>query len=276
MYLGIDVGGTKTLVASLNNHGEIVESRKFPTEKNYDHFLLELRHALAHMQHSDWQAAGVGIPTSRFNRTAGIAYRFGNLPWKSVPIQHDLEKILKCPVTIENDAKLASLSEAKLLKDKYQRVLYVTISTGIGYGLTVDCIIDSNIGDPGGRSMLIEHRGKFVPWETFASGKAIVEHYGKRAEDIHDEKTWSAIARNLKLGFLELIAVMQPDVIVVGGSVGNYFERLKKPLENELKAYETPSLPIPPLLKAQRPEEAVVFGCYDLAKQRFGNHAATH
>jgi glucokinase len=228
------------------------------------------------MQHSDWRAAGVGIPASRFNRSAGIAYRFSNLPWKNVPIQHDLEKILKCPVTIENDAKLASLSEAKLLKDKYQRVLYVTISTGIGYGLTVDCIIDSNIGDPGGRSMLIEHRGKFVPWETFASGKAIVEHYGKRAEDIHDEKTWSAIARNLKLGFLELIAVMQPDVIVVGGSVGNYFERLKKPLKNELKAYETPSLPIPPLVKAQRPEEAVVFGCYDLAKHRFVSHAATH
>ena len=153
MYLGSDVGGTKTLVATLDNEGQIIESRKFPTSQNYHHFLLELRHALAHMQHNDWQAAGVGIPMSRYDRDEGIAFRFGNLPWKNVHIQTDLERLLKCPVVIENDAKLASLSEAMYVADKYQRVLYVTISTGIGYGFTVDQQLDSNIGDGGGRTI---------------------------------------------------------------------------------------------------------------------------
>ncbi len=276
MYLGIDVGGTKTLIACLTNDGEIVESRKFPTAKNYGHFLLELRHTLVHMKHTDWRAAGIGIPVSLFDRDTEIAHRFGNLPWKNEHIQHDFEKILHCPVVIENDAKLASLSEAMLLKEKYSKVLYITISTGIGYGLTVHGKIDSNIGDGGGRTIMLEHRGKLTPWEDFASGRAIVERYGKRAEDIHDEKTWHAIANDLKLGFLELIAVTQPDVIIVGGSVGNYFERFKHLLAAELRAYETPSLQIPALKKAQRPEEAVVYGCYDLAKETFGNHAAAH
>lgn len=276
MYLGIDIGGTKTLIAALTNDGEITESRKFPTSPSYDHFLLELRHALAHMKPHDWRAAGVGIPSSRFDRKHGVAFRFGNLPWKNIHIQKDLERLLTCPVAVENDAKMASLSEAMLVKDTYRRVLYVTISTGIGYGLTVDGIIDTNIGDGGGKTIMLEHRGKLVSWESFASGKAIVERYGKRAADIHDEDTWRAISRSLKLGFLEIIAVTQPDLVVVGGSVGNYFERFKSFLSAELKQYETPSLQIPPLKKAQRPKEAVVYGCYDLAKLKFGSHATAH
>lgn len=275
MYLGIDVGGTKTLLGVFTNEGELRETRKFPTSANYNHFLLELKHSLAHLEHDEWQAAGVGIPTSRFDRDEGIALRFGNLKWTNVPIQRDLERIVKAPVALENDAKLASLSEA-IAHKKYDKVLYITISTGIGYGVTVGEHIDSNFGDGGGRAIMLPHMGKLTPWEDFASGRAIVKTYGRRAEDIHDEQTWRAIARRLKLGFLELIAITQPDVIVVGGSVGNFFERLKPFLEEELKSQETPSLKIPPLRKAKNPEQAVVYGCYHLAKQRFGHHAATH
>ena len=43
MYVGIDIGGTKTLVAALTNRGVIQEQVRFPTPKNYDHFLLELQ-----------------------------------------------------------------------------------------------------------------------------------------------------------------------------------------------------------------------------------------
>ncbi|MBC7581323.1 fructokinase, partial [Aeromicrobium sp.] len=47
MYVGIDVGGTKTLVTALTDRGEIVESIKFPTPPVYKNFLLELAHTLA-------------------------------------------------------------------------------------------------------------------------------------------------------------------------------------------------------------------------------------
>ncbi|MGH7241438.1 MAG: ROK family protein [Candidatus Saccharimonadales bacterium] len=269
MYVGVDVGGTKTLVAALTDDGEILESRKFPTPENYKHFLLELQHALVHMEHKDFKAGAAGIPVTNFNRDTGRAINFGNLPWHNVLVQADLERVFGCPFAVNNDAKLASLSEAMLLKGEYRRLLYVTISTGIGYALTVNGEIDDNIGDGGGRSIMLEHKGKLQAWETYASGKAIVARYGERAEDIHDEPTWKAIARDLTQGFLELIAIMQPDVIVVGGSVGNYFERFQLFLESALKQYETPLLPIPDLRKAQRPNEAVIFGCYDLAIATF-------
>ena len=64
---------------------------------------------------------------------------------------------------------------------------------------------------------------------------------------------------------------MQPEVIVIGGGVGTYFDRFGKILAAEIKKYKIPLVKQPVLRQAQRPEEAVVFGCYDLAKQEFAH-----
>jgi predicted NBD/HSP70 family sugar kinase len=275
MYLGIDVGGTKTLVATLNNEGVITEKVKFLTPRTYHEFLVELKTALGNLKVQDFKAGGVGIPATIIDREHGIGRRFGNLPWRDVPMLADVERIAHCPFVLENDTKMAGLSEAMLLKTKYSRVLYVTVSTGVGFALVVDDIIDPNIGDGGGRTMLLEHRGKMVPWEDFASGRAIVERYHKKAFEIQDEAIWRKISRDIAQGLIELIAVTEPEVIVIGGGVGTYFERFGKLLDQELKKYHLPIVPIPPLRGAQRAEEAVVYGCYDLTKQVYG-HAAAH
>ena len=275
MYLGVDVGGTKTLAAVLDDHGVIKERVKFPTPESYDQWLLELRHQLHHFEHKDFRAAGIAIPVLNFDRELGIARSFGNLAWKNEPVQDDLERVLGCPVVVENDAKLGGLSEAMLLKDTYDKILYVTISTGIGFSLIVNRVIDTAVGDSGGRLLMLEHKGKLVSWESFASGKAILDRYGKLAQDIDDEATWKRIAHDLALGFIELVALFEPEVIVVGGSVGTHFGKYGTFLKAELKKLETPLLPIPPIIGAQRPEEAVVYGCYDLAKQVYGSVART-
>jgi glucokinase len=150
--------------------------------------------------------------------------------------------------------------------------LYVTISTGIGYAICRDRKIETIMGDGGGRLLMQPYRGKLVPWESFASGRAIVERYGKQASQIDDAATWKLIARDLAGGFLELIAMCEPDVVVVGGSVGSHFEKLQPHLQAELRQYETPLLTMPPLEKAGRPEEAVLYGCYDLAKEVYGRN----
>jgi predicted NBD/HSP70 family sugar kinase len=274
MYLGVDIGGTKTLVAVLTESGEIRERVKFPTPENYDDFLAQLELTIEGFETKDYRACGVGMPVTVFDRKHGRGMSFGNLPWRNVPVQHDVERLVGCPVVVENDAKLAALSEAMLLKHKYSKVLYVTVSTGIGIGLVANQTIDTSIGDGGGRAILLEHRGKMMPWEDFASGRAIVERYHKRAVDITEKETWQKICRDLAKGFIELIAIMQPEVIVIGGSVGSYFDRYGKLLEAEIKKYEIPLVTLPALRQAQRPEEAVVFGCYDIVKQVF-KHADT-
>jgi predicted NBD/HSP70 family sugar kinase len=271
MYLGIDIGGTKTLCAALDANGVIIEEIKFPTNPDYKEFLKELESTIEGMEHKDFAAGAVAVPATKLDREHGIVIACGNLPWRNESVQKDIEALVHVPIAIENDAKLAALSEAMLLKDDYSLVLYVTVSTGIGYGLINHGKIDDNIGDGGGRTIMLEYEGKTMPWEDFASGKAIVQKYGKRAVDISDAETWEAISRELSKGLIELIAIADPEVIVFGGGVGHYFDRFKKPLEANLEKYHIPIIDLPKLVTAQRPDEAVVYGCYDLVKQVFPN-----
>lgn len=269
MYLAIDVGGTKTLVAVLNEHGVIKEKIKFPTPENYKDFLKQIKTSITEFNCQDYKAAGVGIPVSLFDRKRGVAINFSNLPWKNVSVAKDLRPILGCPTVVENDAKLAALSESRLLKDRYNKVLYVTISTGIGFGLIVDNQIDPNIGDDGGASLLIEHQGKTIPWEKFASGQAIYKKYGKKASEIEDQATWKTISRNIARGLITLLSITEPDIIVIGGGVGTHFKKYGDLLQAEVKKFDLPLLRIPPIIGAQRPEDAVIYGCYDYAKEKY-------
>jgi predicted NBD/HSP70 family sugar kinase len=118
---------------------------------------------------------------------------------------------------------------------------------------------------------MLEHQGVVRSWESFASGQAIVKRFGKRADEITDQKTWKIITHDIALGLYDLIAFIQPDVVVLGGGVLTNFDKFDDLLQKELQAYQTPLTPIPPIRKAQRPEEAVVYGCYELAKSLYGN-----
>jgi len=269
MYLGIDIGGTKTLVAQFDNTGVLKASVKFPTPKIYTEFLKELSIAVASFSTKKFVAGGVAAPGS-IDRSHGIAKDFGNLPWHDVPLKKDIEKIVSCPIVVENDANLAGLSEAVLLP-KYPCVLYVTISTGIGTGIIIDQAIDPELADSEGGHILLEHKGKLVTWESFASGKAIVQRFGKRASEISSQHTWNIIARDIALGLYDLIAFIQPDVVVLGGGVMEHFKKFKADLSEDLQHFQTPLTPIPPIRQAKRPNEAVVIGCYELAKRTYGS-----
>lgn len=272
MYGAIDIGGTKTLVAVFDGDGNIVEQIKFPTPKNYEDFITELAATVDKLSTTNLQRAVVAIPGMP-DRDRGVGVVFGNLPWTNVPIEDDVEKVLKCPVAIENDAKLAALSEALSVKDEFNKVLYVTISTGIGGGIVIDGKIDPHFHDIEIGQMILEHQGRFEQWEDFASGSAIVEKFGKRASDITDPQDWYIIARNIAIGLNTLIASLDPEVIIIGGGVGSHLEKFQARLEEFLKLYEYPMTPVPPIRKAVHAEEAVIYGCYELAKS---HHERVH
>ncbi len=147
-------------------------------------------------------------------------------------------------------------------------VLYLAIGTGIGYAIIDDLKINMDAGVAGGSIMLVNSGGKLVSWESIASGRAIFNQYGKKAKDIEDPETWQEISHNLAEGLQELISVFQPQVIIVGGGVGKYFDKFSDKLRKEIEDYHLPLVDLPELLGARRPDEAVIYGCYDYAKQQ--------
>jgi len=265
MYLGIDIGGTKTLVAAFTDNGQLNESLRFDTSQKYDNFESELSQAIKSLKTTSFDAACIAFP-GPVDRVNKIGVRFGNLPWKNVHTAQFLEKLIKSPVLVENDAKLAGLYEANNIIHDFKKVVYITISTGIGIALIVDGVIDSNVGDRGGNAMMLEYGGKTISWEELASGKAIVTRYGKKASEIDDPKIWKVLAHDFALGIVDVIALMEPQAIVIGGGVGSHFNKFGDFLEAELQKYKTPIAKYPKILPAKKPEEAVIYGCYQYAK----------
>lgn len=271
MYLGIDIGGTKTLIGALDDRGMIIESVKFLTPQIYPELLKEISVNVAKLSTKEFIATGVAAP-GRVDRQHGIAVAFGNLPWQNIPLKQDIHRLVKCPVVVDNDANLAGLSEAMLIK-QHRTVLYVTISTGIGTGVINNQRIDPAFADSEGGQIMLEHKGKLRPWEDFASGQAIVRRFGKRADEIEDQATWKIISHDIAIGLFDLITFIQPDAVVLGGGVCTNLSKFDELLQAELKHFETPITPIPPIYRAQRPEQAVVYGCYDLARSTYGKFA---
>ena len=268
MYLAVDIGGTKTLLALFSGNGRLIESVRFETPAEYSDFLKKLEKTYKNFEHngSKIEACVAGAP-GRIDRERGVVLAFGNLAWENVPLTRDLKKITGVNTTIENDANLAGLSEALLIRHGYRKVLYVTISTGIGSVVVIDGKIDANYADMEVGHMVFEHEGKIQKWQEFASGHALYEKYGKKASEIKDSSDWYEISRNIALGLTNCLASLTPEVVVIGGGVGAHFEKYAEQLHEALMLYSSNLISVPPLRQALRAEEAVIYGCYEFARQ---------
>jgi predicted NBD/HSP70 family sugar kinase len=269
MDLAIDIGGSKTLLAVFSPEGEVLAKHKIATAKNYQTFLKELEQTIKKdLQDYKFHYCCCAVP-GLLDRKQGIAIAFGNLSWQNIPILQDISKIVEgSKVAIENDSKLAALSEAILVQKRYKKVLYLTIGTGIGDGLVINGKLDEGMLDSEAGQMVLEHDGKLKQWEDIVSGRAIVKRFGKRAAELDDPAIWATYSRDLALGLEQLLAVVEPEVLIIGGGVGAHFDKFGHYLKDELKKLENDMVKIPPVLAAKRPEEAVIYGCYEYIKQQ--------
>ncbi len=261
MIVAVDTGGTKTLIASFGSNGEAHETIKFPTPKSQDEYVDLLRSTLQkNYGKSKVDALVIALPGIV---KEGVAIWCNNLKWKNFDAKSAFHDVFEdTPLYIENDANLAGLAEARTLKPIPTSVLYVTISTGIGTGVITEGKIDPGLRlSEGGRTM-VEFDGVIREWESFASGKAIHATYGKYARDITDGRTWYQIANRISRGFLAMIPVIQPEVVVIGGSIGRFFAHYGTQLESILHEKLPSHIPCPRFIEASHPDEAVIYGGY--------------
>jgi predicted NBD/HSP70 family sugar kinase len=269
MYLAIDVGGTKTLLAIFSEEGEIVARLKLHTDPDYNKFLENIKQTVAndfknhHITH-----CCCAIPGS-VDREKGLGIKFGNLDWQNVALRDNLSEILAgVPVLIEHDAAVGGLSEAQAFLGQYRRTLYVAPGTGIGVAFVLDGKIDPDLADnEAGHMVIEENNGTFHTWEDLASGRGLKAAYGKLASDIEDPAIWAEFASKFARGLQPLLATLQPEAVILGAGVGAQLHKFIEPLKAELKRLENKMVPIPPIIQGKRPEEAVIYGCYELIRQ---------
>lgn len=275
MLVTIDTGGTKTLISSFGRDGKMGESIKFPTPGEPAEYAQTLKKVVRERygnKHVD--AIVIAMPGVIINGVVQWAPNIGH-GWQMVPVYKLLHDMLPgVPVLIENDVKLAGLGEARAMHSTPTSVMYISISTGVGIGVIENGKIDQAMRKSEAGHMFIEYDGRIQRYESFASGRAIVTIYKKFAREITSKRTWRQIADRISRGLLVLIPIIQPDVIVFGGSVGTYYERYGDYLKEILTTHLPDHIPCPKLVQAKHPEEAVVYGCYYYGIDYLANKAA--
>lgn len=265
-YLGIDIGGSKTLIAVFDEKGDIIKQSKFPTDSNYDDFIKELEKNVAVLSTNTNIACSVAIP-GLISRDTGVVHALGNLDWRDKPIRDDISKALGLPVIIENDARLGGLAEARELIEDYDTVLYLTISTGIGGALLRSGDIVKDLQDTEMGKIPLLYEGKIQHWEDFAGGRAIVERYNKRATDIDSPEQWEEIGERISYGVAICCSILQPQAIVFGGGVGQSADKFKGHVKKYLQDHLHAIARQPEAIQAAKfGENSVIHGCFALLK----------
>jgi fructokinase len=132
---------------------------------------------------------------------------------------------------------------------------YVTVGTGIGGGVVAGGRLVHGLSHPEIGHLRIPHDTAADPFpgvcpyhgdclEGLASGPALAARWGKPGEELAgDERVWELEARYLALGLVSLVAVLSPELIVLGGGVGTaagLLPRVEAELESLLGGYVEP------------------------------------
>lgn len=174
--LAFDIGGTNTRLALVNENYEVEKDLIYPTVSgSVDDFLALIKKIVIDLDVnlSEVCAVGAGVP-GVVNKETGYIYDLPNVHIKDIDLGAFLKKEFNLPLFLRNDAEVACLAEATLgAGKKYDRVFFITISTGVGGSLCVDKEIQDYITEIGHTHYF--YHGEYYEFEHIASGTGIVK-----------------------------------------------------------------------------------------------------
>jgi fructokinase len=290
---GIDLGGTKIECAVLDADFNVLERQRVDTEAHmgYGHVIAQIKKLIdlvalkvgEYPKKVGFSTPGVLDPSSQTMKNCNTVCMNGQ------PMKTDIEKAIGIEARLANDANCFALAETLMgavpnIDPNAKVVFGVIMGTGVGGGLVVNgkAIYGKHgIGGEWGHNMIEEdgpacYCGKSGCVENVISGPALQKYYTsltgndlKMKEIVKkhqlgiDPAASQTIDRMLEYygrGISTIINVIDPDIIVIGGGVGNIdllytegYERIKKYIFNN-KIVETPI--VKPLLG----DSAGVFG----------------
>ncbi len=253
-YWGIDLGGTKIEGVVMTERGEVLARHRIPTEQagGYDHIIgriIELIDMLSETSGQYPDRIGIGTPGT-IDPPTGLQKNSNTLVLNGMPFKEDLETALGLPVAMANDANCFAIAEATLGSVPREMplanvVFGVIMGTGCGGGIVINKQVLTGgqgiagewghmyLDDSGGRC----YCGNTGCVEMVISGPATERYYQSRT-DIYrplpeivqrhhqgaDPDATATIERLLHFfgkGIANVINLLDPDVIVLGGGVGN-------------------------------------------------------
>ena len=245
MYkLGIDLGGTKIEAILLDETLDTIQRKRVPTPQNDYTKILDTISTLAADLLENIDNCSIGICTpGAISKKTGLIKNSNTQCLIGKPLKEDLENKLDKKISMENDANCFAIAESTMGAAKEFDVVFgVIMGTGVGGGIVIDKKIHqgrTNIAGEWGHHTLHQNGnncycGKQGCVETYISGPALEKRWkeltGKSQsmpEIIQNPenpkaKQWkNEFLENFGFGLANVIDILDPDVIVLGGGLSN-------------------------------------------------------
>jgi predicted NBD/HSP70 family sugar kinase len=279
LSIGLDIGGTKLIVAAADDSGRIARQVRHATPRGLDEG-LELLHAMIREVAGDAPIGGMGAAIGGpLDWEQGVVSPLHQPEWRAVPLKAIMEQRYGCPFYVDVDTNVAALGEYYASADRPRHMLYITVSTGMGGGFIVDGSLyrGANGAHPEVGHQSITYRcanpagvmcecGAPDCLEALVSGNGIRRVYGKPAEQLSPAE-WDEVGFNLGQGLRNAATFYAPDVIVLGGGVAvGGGERLigaaRQVLHDRLKL-----VPVPAVRMSHLGYETALRGALEIARR---------
>lgn len=291
---GIDLGGTKiegVILPSLDDPKPLIRTR-IDTEahKGYEHIVQQIARLVEQMQSvSGLQPTQIGFGTPGvLDPVLHTMKNCNSTALNGKPLKKDLEKKLGLQVSLANDANCFALAEThwgivKSTHPSAQTVFGIIMGTGVGGGIVINGkVLNGLHGIAGewGHNFLDEsggpcYCGKSGCVEKVLSGPGLQSFYQSisgqslslkeivsqhtSGVNVHATQTVERLCHFFGKAVSVVVNILDPDVIVVGGGVGNIDEIYTAGLDS-LKQFIFNNRVDVPILKPSLGDSAGVFG----------------
>ena len=261
-FLGVDLGGTQLRMAAVDREGRLLtEVASAPTGRDFGP--VDLQSGLRALT-DRLRPALNGRPVSALGfGTAGVVgeglplTQSENLPLlNNVDVASLVRGVAACPVRLENDARCFTLAEARYGAGRgAQDVCGITLGTGVGCGVMTGGRLHRGHNFQAGEVWRIPVRGRYL--EHFLSGAGVVRSYQEaggapspgldaaevvaraRAGDAAAVEAWRAFAQDLTFLCETIVCLLDPAVIVIGGSLSQAGDLYRPHLEARMASHPT-------------------------------------
>jgi glucokinase len=257
--VGIDLGGTKIHAGVVGATGEVLGELRAPTEADRDaetilgNMVSAAQEALeqAGLAFEDVAGVGVGSPAP-LDLSSGVILSPGNLPTlHGFAIVERLSAAVGRPVVLDNDANCLGLAEARFGAGTGADVCCgFTLGTGLGCFLVIDGRLYNGPRGAAAEIWCSPYQGDYV--EEKVCGRGVARNYAKlteraatareieamaRSGDADAQEAWREFGRDLATPLAYLCNIVDPDVVVLGGSMTKAWEFFREPMLDEALKY---------------------------------------
>jgi glucokinase len=309
--IGIDFGGTTIKCAvvaggRILRRGSVIETAQYASsDALIDALIAEVRD----LADESVEAIGIGMP-GFVDSINGVVHALSNVPgWRNVPLGRLLYAATGLTCWIDNDANAMAYGEWRYGAGRdQQHVVFVTLGTGVGGGLVLDGRLyrgaQLGAGEVGQMSVDLNGNpgayGNFGALDKLVGNKeiaALAEKYyaeageardssdftpkalseAARAGDAVAQRVWQEIGELIGAGLSNVIWLLNPGAIVIGGGVAKAGKVLFDPICAAIEARTSPVFHEQlEVLPAELGSDAGIIGCAALALDQTPHGWHTH